>query len=69
MRQEYAFDVKIFATLRVKAESQEEARAALAAAIDGGEANFGSFPNGEPIIADVCIDGEIDLIEVDGKSA
>lgn len=54
-------DVTLLASIRVEAESVEEARAILQRAIDCNTANLGSFPNGDPILCEVSIEGDIDL--------
>ena len=69
MRQhEFAFDVKLFAAIRVKANTEAEARAILKAAIDCAEANLGAWPDGSPILCEVSLDDVDDgaLYEVDG---
>ena len=65
---EYMFDVKMFASIRVKAESKEQAEAMIALHLDCADANFGSWPNGDPILAEASVDGVIDLVEVDGEA-
>lgn len=62
---EFAFDVKLFASLRVKAESEAQARALLREALDCADANFGAWPDGSPILAEASMDGEPDLFEID----
>jgi hypothetical protein len=66
---EYLFDVKLFAAIRVKAASQQIARALLKEHIDGMSCNGGAWPNGEPILFEASMDDEEgdDLIEVDGE--
>jgi hypothetical protein len=65
---EYLFDVKLFAAVRVKANSEEEARRLIATNIDASSANLGAWPNGDPILAEVSLDdGPEDLIEIDGE--
>lgn len=67
---EYAFDVKFFATIRVPAASEKEAREFIANNIHCAQANFGALPNGDPIVTEVTIDDdEIPLIEIDGEYA
>lgn len=61
----YVFDVKLFATIRVKAESEDAAREMLYQALLGADANFGAWPDGEPILGEASIDGEADLLEVE----
>ena len=65
---EYAFDVKLLAAIRVKAADQATARAMLKEALDCADTNFGAWPNGDPIIGEASIDGEPDLIEIDGEA-
>lgn len=64
---EYAFDAKLFAALRVKARSEREARQLLRDAIECATANLGVV-NGEPLVCEVTLDGELDLYEIDGES-
>jgi hypothetical protein len=64
----YTFDVKMFATIRVKAETQKEARAKINAELEGADANFGAWPCGKPIEASISLDGDHDLIEIDGEA-
>lgn len=66
---EYLFDVKLFAAIRVTASGLAEAIAKLRNGIDCSTGNFGSFANGDPITGEVSIDGEPDLIEIDGEAA
>lgn len=65
---EYSFDVKLFAAIRVKAQSRAEARKMLLDALDCADANLGAWPSGDPILCEVSLDeGHTgDLIEVDG---
>ena len=69
MMADYLFDVKLFAAIRVTAESESEARENVRMNIDGATANLGCWDTGEPILAEVSIDGEIELIEIDGEAA
>lgn len=64
---EFAFDVKLFAAIRVKAPDEKTARSMLKAALDCADTNFGAWPNGDPITAEASMDGEADLFEIDGK--
>ncbi len=59
----YTFDVKLFASVTVSASCEADAREMITKALDGADANFGSWPNGDPILAQVSPDGEHDLIE------
>lgn len=65
---EYAFDVRLFATIRVNAETVLQARTMLMAALDCADTNFGAWPNGDPITAEASWDGPMDLIEIDGEA-
>ena len=64
---EYLFDVKLFATIRVKAASEGEAVSILKDILDAASCNLGAFPNGDPILCEASIDGEPDLIEINGE--
>lgn len=63
----YAFDFRIFTTINVRAETESEARELLKKHVDFGEANFGSWPDGDPILGQVTVDDpDPTLIEVNG---
>ena len=64
--QEYLFDISLIAAVRVKATSQDEARAMLKRAFDCADCNGGAWPNGDPITFEATLD-EANLAEVDGK--
>lgn len=66
---EYLFDVKLFASIRVKATSEAEARKLMAQAIDASTANLGAWPNGDPIVCEISLDDPAcdELIEIDGE--
>jgi hypothetical protein len=59
---DYTFDVKLFATIHVVATDEQTARRMLKEHVDGNEANFGAWPTGAPILGQVGIDGEADLV-------
>jgi predicted NUDIX family NTP pyrophosphohydrolase len=63
----YTYDLTLTTSIKVTAESKKQAREEIHAAIDGATANFGSWPNGSPIIADVSIEGDLDLSEINGE--
>ena len=44
----YTFDVKLFATITIKAASQAEAEATIRDVLDGASCNAGAWPNGDP---------------------
>ena len=63
----FLYDVKLFATVRVRANSEQEARSALRGEIDGAEVTIGTAPGGEPITAQLSVDDEHpELVEVNG---
>ena len=66
---EYLFDVKLFASIRVKANSEAEARAMMIEALECADANFGAWPNGDPILAEASLDepANDELVEIDGE--
>lgn len=66
---EYAFDVKLWAAVRIKAESEKEARRILSSHLDCVEVNLGALPNGDPLLAEASSEGDADLFEVDGEAA
>lgn len=69
-RKEFAFDVKLFAAIRVKASSEHEARQIIREHLHCADANFGAWPNGDPILAEATVDDdEFPLVEIDGEDA
>lgn len=64
---EYAFDIKLLAAVRVKATSEDMARRHLFECLDAADSNLGAWPDGSPILAEVSMDGEADLYEIDGE--
>ena len=65
---EYAFDVKLFAAIRVKATSLKKARDLLREHVTCASANFGAWPSGEPIVAEASVDDdELPCFEIDGE--
>lgn len=66
---EYLFDVKFFASIRVDAKSEEEAREILRDCLICADANLGEWPNGDPICVQLHMDeGAQPLIEIDGEA-
>lgn len=65
---EYTFDVKLFATINIKAETEDKARELLEQALDRGELDCGLI-DGRPIKGNIAPDGDHELIEVDGEAA
>ena len=64
---EYAFDLKLFTTVRIKATSEEMARRILRDHFDAIDINAGEIA-GETIVCEASMDGEADLIEIDGEA-
>ena len=64
---EYLFDVKLFAAIRVKAASEAEATATLKDMLDSASCNLVAFPSGDPILCEASIDGDPDLVEINGE--
>lgn len=60
---EYLFDVRLLASIRVEAKSEAEARAMLSKVLDCADANFGAWPNGDPVTGECSIAGEASLVE------
>lgn len=66
---EYAFDCTLIAALRVKAKSQKEAEGIIRQVLDAASCNAGAWPNGDPVLFEASVDGELSLFEVDGEPA
>ena len=64
---EYLFDIKLFASIRIKAESEAEARATILDHLDCACVNAGAWPNGDPILFEASVDGDFDLVEINGE--
>ncbi len=64
---EYLFDVKLFAALRIKATSKREARRLLTESLESATIHCGELPDSSPLIAEAEVDGELELLEVDGE--
>lgn len=64
---EYAFDLTLASTIRVKANSAAEAVALLKQNLDAADCNMGAWPDGSPILAECSIIGDPSLFEVDGN--
>jgi hypothetical protein len=59
----FLFDVKLFASITIEAQSGAEARSMLKAELDCASGNLGAWPNGQPILCEVSMDGEADLCD------
>ncbi len=64
----YTFDVKLLASIRVMAKDLDDAKEQLANALHCADTNFGAWPNGDPVTGTATLDGEPDLIEIDGEA-
>lgn len=64
---EYAFDITLAGAVRVKAETLAQAQATLREVLDCADANLGAWPNGDPILAEVSLQGSPYLYEIDGE--
>lgn len=65
---EYAFDLRLKVSLRVKAKTLADAIKMLKAELDCAESNFGAWPNGDPIVGEVslaAVPTAHDLYEID----
>ena len=65
---EYAFDVTLLTTLRVRAGSLQEAKDKLRKRLDCATINLGVM-DGQAIVAEASMEGEPDLFEFDGEPA
>lgn len=60
---EFVFDARLFTSIRVKAESEAEARATLKGLLDAATVTAGAWPDGSPAVFEASIEGEADLME------
>lgn len=71
MEHEYAFDVKLIAAIRIKAEDEATARKLLREYLDAAESNFGHDRDGNPLLGEASLDVDDasgpHLYEVDGE--
>lgn len=67
MEHEYAFDVKLFAAIRVKAETKPAALVKLREHVQATMCNFGAWPDGTPILGEASVDDDAPpCFQVDG---
>jgi hypothetical protein len=66
---EYLFDAKLFALLRITAPTEIDARRALVELLDSATINCGALACGSPLVAEASLDGDLELLEVDGDAA
>lgn len=59
----YTFDVKLFATIHVNANSQKEAQELVEQYVDGASCNAGAWPSGDPILFEAYTDGHPEFID------
>lgn len=65
---EYAFDCTLRAAIRVRATSLTGAKQLMREQIDCAWANFGAWPDGDPILGEVSLTGDpLELYEVNGE--
>jgi len=64
----YLYDVTLTTTIRVEAPSEACAARAVRMLFSDHEANLGLL-NGEPVVTQLTIEGELDLVEIDGEPA
>jgi hypothetical protein len=65
---EYLFDAKLFALLRITAPSEHAARHALMELLDSTTINCGALACGAPLVGEASLDGDLELLEVDGDA-
>ena len=65
---EYAFDIKLSCSIRVKAATLEEAKSELRGTLDCASANLGQWRDHSPIDCEVSMEGEPQLYEIDGMT-
>lgn len=68
----YIFDTTLTACIRIQANSRAEAEATIRDNLDGASCNAGAWPNGDPILFEASIEGELDraddLDDCDGEN-
>ena len=64
---EYLFDIKLLAAIRVNAASEAEARTLILECFDCACVNAGAWPNGDPILFEASARGNFNLIEINGE--
>lgn len=56
----YVFSAELHTQISVKADSASEAKSLLASVLQCASANFGAFPNGDPILGEISLLNEND---------
>lgn len=67
----FTFDVKLFATVEVVSNTEEEARAHLRDKLGAASCNAGCWNNGTPILFEASVDdgdSACELVSIDGES-
>lgn len=64
---EYAFDIALAGAIRVRADSEEAARALLDERLDAADANLGCWPDNAPILMELSLRGVPSLYQVDDE--
>ena len=59
----FTFDAKLFAAFTIEAPDRATAEKWLREALDCADINAGALPNGDPIIGEASLDGELDAVE------
>jgi hypothetical protein len=65
---EYLFDVQLFASITVQADSEDDARNLLNEELRGASCNAGAWPNGDPILFEIAVEDDPDLVSVNGET-
>lgn len=60
---EFEFDARLFAIIRVKAETEQEARKILGDLLDAATVHAGEWPDGSPAVFEASGEGDGDLLE------
>ena len=61
----YTFDAKVFTTISVYAVSEAEARSIGYNLLHGVTADAGENQDGGPLLIELYVDGDLDLVEVE----
>ena len=64
----YLYDVTLTTTIRVEAPNRPYAESLIRNLFANNEANLGLL-DGEPVVTQLTIEGELDLVEIDGEPA
>lgn len=67
MMNEYLFDAKLFVAVRIKAETAKQARRKLEEQLHCATINLGAI-DGKEVVCEGSLDGDADLMEVNGEA-